>query len=171
MLPLVGQELGLHNKEVGTALMSACIVAAQIVMVPVAYVVGSKADTWGRKPIFLFGFAVLTLRAFLYPLSDNSYWLVSVQLLDGVGAGIFGALFPLVVQDLTHGTGRFNVSLGAVSAALGLGASVSNYVAGAIVVAAGYNVAFLTLGAVAGAGFALYLLAMPETMISARQAG
>ena len=53
MLPLVGQQLGLHNKEVGTALMSACIVAAQVVMVPVAYVVGTKADTWGRKPIFL----------------------------------------------------------------------------------------------------------------------
>jgi MFS family permease len=78
MLPLVGQELALHNKEVGTALMSACIVAAQVVMVPVAYVVGTKADTWGRKPIFLFGYAVLTLRAFLYPLWDNSYWLVSV---------------------------------------------------------------------------------------------
>ena len=119
MLPLVGQELGLHNKEVGTALMSACIVAAQVVMVPVAYVVGSKADTWGRKPIFLFGFAVLTLRAFLYPLWDNSYWLVGVQLLDGVGAGIFGALFPLVVQDVTHGTGRFNLSLGAITSAWG----------------------------------------------------
>jgi MFS family permease len=42
-----------------------------------------------------------------------------VQILDGVGAGIFGALFPLVVQDLTHGTGRFNVSLGAVTTAWG----------------------------------------------------
>jgi MFS family permease len=171
MLPLVGQLLALHNKDVGTALMAVCIVAAQVVMVPVAYIAGIKADSWGRKPIFLFGFGVLAARGFLYTLSGNSYWLVGVQLLDGVGAGIYGALFPLVVQDVTHGTGRFNVSLGAVSAALGLGASVSNYVAGAIVVAAGYNVAFLTLGAVAGAGFALYLLAMPETMISARQAG
>jgi Major Facilitator Superfamily len=47
MLPLVGQELALHNKEIGTALMSACIVAAQVVMVPVAYVVGTQADSWG----------------------------------------------------------------------------------------------------------------------------
>jgi hypothetical protein len=80
-----------------------------------------------------------------------------------VGAGIFGALFPLVVQDVTHGTGRFNVSLGAITAATGLGASVSNYVAGAIVVAANYNATFLALGAVAAAGFVLYLLAMPQT--------
>jgi MFS family permease len=167
MLPLVGQELALHNKEVGTALMSGCIVAAQVVMVPVAYLVGAKADTWGRKPIFLVGFAVLTVRAFLYPLWDNSYWLVGVQLLDGVGAGIFGALFPLVVQDLTHGTGRFNISLGAITAAWGFGASLSNFVAGGIVVAAGYSAAFMSLGAIAGAGFALYLIAMPETVATA----
>lgn len=163
MLPLVGQLLALHNKDVGTALMAGCIVAAQVVMVPVAYLAGAKADSWGRKPIFLVGFAVLAARGFLYTLSDNSYWLVGVQLLDGVGAGVFGALFPLVVQDVTHGTGRFNVSLGAVTAATGIGAAVSNLVAGRIVVAAGYGAAFATLGAIAGAGLVLYLIAMPET--------
>ncbi|HTQ16196.1 MFS transporter [Mycobacterium sp.] len=163
MLPLVGQLLALHNKDVGTALMAVCIIAAQVVMVPVAYLAGAKADSWGRKPIFLTGFAVLAVRGFLYTLSGNSYWLVGVQLLDGVGAGIFGALFPLVVQDVTHGTGRFNVSLGAITAATGIGAAVSNLVAGSIVVAAGYNAAFMSLGAIAGAGLALYLFAMPET--------
>ena len=132
-------------------------------MVPVAYLVGVKADTWGRKPIFLVAFAVLTARGLLYTFSDNSYWLVAVQLLDGVGAGIFGALSPLVVQDVTHGTGRFNVSLGAVTAAWGAGASLSNIVAGWIVLAAGYGAAFMSLGVVAGAGFTLYLIAMPET--------
>ncbi|WP_156659801.1 MULTISPECIES: MFS transporter [unclassified Mycobacterium] len=163
MLPLVGQLLALHNKDVGTALMAGCIVAAQVVMVPVAYFAGTKADSWGRKPIFLVGFAVLAARGFLYTLSGNPYWLVGVQLLDGIGAGVFGALFPLVVQDVTHGTGRFNVSLGAVTAATGIGASVSNLVAGWIVVAAGYDAAFASLGALAGVGFFLYLIAMPET--------
>ena len=125
MLPLVGQVLALQNKDVGTALMSACVVAAQLVMVPVAYLAGAKADSWGRKRIFLIGFAFLTARGFLYTLSDNPYWLVGVQILDGVGAGIFGALFPLVVQDLTHGTGRFNVSLGALTSVWGVGAALS----------------------------------------------
>jgi MFS family permease len=113
MLPLVGQKLALVNRELGTTLMSVCIIAAQLVMVPVAMLVGRKADDWGRKPIFATALAVLALRGALYPLSDNPYWLVSVQLLDGVGAGIFGALFPLVVADLTRGTGHFNVSQGA----------------------------------------------------------
>ncbi|BBX45511.1 MFS transporter [Mycobacterium cookii] len=163
MLPLVGQVLALQNKDVGTALMASCIVAAQIVMVPMAYVAGAKADRWGRKPIFLVAFAFLTVRGFLYTLSDVPYWLVGVQVLDGVGAGIFGALFPLVVQDLTHGTGRFNVSLGALTAMWGVGAALSNIIAGAIVVAAGYDTAFMSLGVIAAIGLALYWVAMPET--------
>ena len=97
-------------------------------------------------------------------LSDDPYWLVGVQVLDGVGAGIFGALFPLTVQDLTHGTGRFNVSLGAATAAWGLGAAMSNIIAGWIVVAAGYDAAFISLGVSRRGGLgALYWAAMPET--------
>jgi MFS family permease len=53
MLPLVGQKLALQDKNLGTTLMSACIVAAQIVMVPMALLVGARADRWGRKPLFL----------------------------------------------------------------------------------------------------------------------
>ncbi len=163
MLPLVGQKLALLNKEVGTSLMAICIVAAQAVMVPVAMVVGMRADVWGRKPIFLAGFAILALRGLLYPLSDDPYWLVGVQLLDGFGAGIFGALFPVIVSDITRGTGRFNVSLGAVATAQGLGASLSAAVAGVIVVAAGYSVAFWALAAIASIGFVVYWIGMPET--------
>jgi MFS family permease len=163
MLPLVGQKLALVNRELATTLMSVCIIAAQAVMVPVAMVTGAKADAWGRKPIFLVALFVLALRGALYPLSDNPYWLVGVQLLDGIGAGVFGALFPLIVADLTRGTGRFNVSQGAISTAQGIGAALSAGVAGVIVVSAGYSTAFLFLASVAGAGGLLFWLAMPET--------
>jgi MFS family permease len=163
MLPLVGQKLALVNREIGTTLMSVCIVAAQLVMVPVAMLVGRKADIWGRKPIFATALAVLALRGALYPLSDNPYWLVGVQLLDGVGAGIFGALFPLVVADLTRGTGHFNVSQGAIATAAGLGGALSAAVAGFIVVGAGYSAAFLSLAAVAAIGLIGFCAMMPET--------
>jgi MFS family permease len=144
--------------------MSACIVAAQLVMVPVAMIVGAKADIWGRKPIFLVGFLILPIRGILYTFSDNPYWLVGVQTLDGIGAGIFGALFPLVVADLTRGTGRFNVSQGAITTAIGIGAALSSSFAGVIVVKAGYSAAFLFLAAVASTALALFWLAMPETL-------
>jgi MFS family permease len=163
MLPLVSQKLAQINLQMATPLTSACIVAAQLVMVPMAMLVGAKADTWGRKPLLLAGFLILPLRGVLYILSDDPYWLVGVQLLDGIGAGIFGALFPIIVKDLTQGTGRFNVSLGALSTVFGLGAALSPGVAGLVLQEAGYNAAFLTLAAIATAAFALLLLAMPET--------
>ncbi|WP_416221107.1 MFS transporter [Rhodopseudomonas palustris] len=163
MLPLVGQKLALVNRDLGTSLMSICIVAAQIVMVPVAMLVGHKAEIWGRKPIFAVALGVLALRGALYPLSDNPFWLVGVQMLDGVGAGIFGALFPLVVADLTRGTGHFNISQGAIATATGIGGALSTAVAGLIVVTAGYSAAFLTLAAIAALGLVLFVVLMPET--------
>ena len=164
MLPLVGQKLALVNHDLGTTLMSVCIIAAQMVMVPVAVIVGRTADVWGRKPIFAAALAVLAVRGALYPLSDNPYWLVSVQTLDGIGAGIFGAPFPLVVADLTHGTGHFNVSQGAIATSASLGGALSTAVAGFIVVHAGYSAAFLFLAAIAGAGLIGFCAMMPETL-------
>jgi len=163
MLPLVGQKLALQDKNVGTTLMSACIVAAQIVMVPMAMLVGAKADAWGRTPLFLAALAILPIRGVLYTLSDNPYWLVGVQLLDGVGAGIYGAIFPVIVADLMRGTGRFNIAQGAIITAQGVGAALSTALAGLIVVNFSYGAAFITLGGVAVAGFIFFLFAMPET--------
>ena len=163
MLPLVGQKLAERDASQATALMSVCIVTAQLVMVPMAMLVGARADRWGRKPLFLGGFAVLAARGVLYTLSDDAYWLVAVQCLDGVGAGLFGALFPIITADLTRGTGHFNVSLGAIATAQGIGASLSQAAAGFVVVAAGYSTAFLALAGIAAAGGVLFCRAMPET--------
>lgn len=163
MLPLVGQKLALQDKNMGTSLMSACIVAAQVVMVPFAMLVGARADRWGHKRFFLAALLILPIRGALYTISDNPFWLVGVQLLDGVGAGIFGAIFPVVVADLMRNTGRFNVAQGAVMTAQSIGAALSTALAGSVVVGAGYSAAFITLGAVAAIGAMICLLALPET--------
>lgn len=163
MLPLVGQVLALSDPSRGTALMSACIVAAQVVMIGTAWLAGAKADSWGRKALFLAGFAVLPLRGWLYTVWNDPYWLVGVQLLDGIGAGLFGVLLPLMVADLARGSGHFGAALGALAVAQGLGASLGNAVAGQVAQRAGYDAAFLMLAVVAGAGALFFALAMRET--------
>lgn len=90
--------------------------------------------------------------------------LVSIQVLDGIGAGIFGALFFIVIADLTSGTGRYNLTQGAASATWGLGAAFSNSVAGLIVDKAGFSAAFLFLACCALGAFLLLWVAMPETV-------
>jgi MFS family permease len=163
LLPLVGQKLAAAYPKEATAMMSTCIIAAQGVMLPIALLVGYKADTWGRKPLFLAGFAILPVRAVLYTLSDNSFWLIGVQLLDGVGAGIFGALAPLVIADIMRGTGRYNLAQGAIATVQGIGASLSGLAAGEIVDHFGYSATFLALGAAALVAFIVFFLQMPET--------
>ena len=165
MLPLAGQLLTRDHESFASLNMSACIVAAQLIMIPVAFLSGKWGNTWGRKPVFLIGFAILPIRGFLYILSDNPIFIVCVQLLDGIGAGIFGVLSVVVVADLTQGTGRYNLVLGAIATAHSIGASLSNVVSGYIVNAWGFSVGFLFLASVAALAFAIFGLMMPETKV------
>ena len=163
MLPLVGEKLAQGQGRDGSLFMAACIITAQTVMVPMAILVGRKADAWGRKPIFLAGLAVLPVRGVLYTLTQHPAALIAIQLLDGVGAGIFGALFFIVLADLTRGTGRYNLAQGLAGASWGLGAALSNGVAGYIAGGLGFSAAFLFLAACAMLAFLVFWLFVPET--------
>ncbi len=155
MLPLAGEKL--------SQFMASCIIVAQLVMTPMAFLVGRKADAWGRKPLFLAGFAALPLRGLLFSFANDPYSIIAIQLLDGVGAGIFGALFFIVVADFTRGTGRYNLAQGASAACWGFGAALSNGVAGMIVASAGFTAAFAFLAACALGALAIFLFAVPES--------
>jgi len=163
LLPLVGQKLAEAHRSLATAMLSSCIIAAQLIMLPIALAVGRYADRIGRKPILLMGFGILPIRALLYTASDNAAWLIAVQLLDGVGAGIFGAITPLLLADLMRGTGRYNVAQGAIATFQGGGASLSGLAAGIIVDRFGYGAAFVGASAIATVALAALAFAMPET--------
>jgi predicted MFS family arabinose efflux permease len=117
----------------------------------------------GRKPLLLIAFGVLPIRGILYTLTNNTELLVAIQVLDGVGAGIFGVVSVLVIADLTEGTGRFNLTLGAISTAVGIGASLSQVIAGSIVKSFGYSTGFVFLATIALAAFIILYCFMPET--------
>ena len=102
-------------------------------------------NSFGRKPIFLIAFLILPIRAILYTLTTNPILLLGIQLLDGIGAGIFGVIAVVIVSDLTKGTGRFNFFQGLVALCTGVGAALSNLIAGSIVKSWGYNTGFLSL--------------------------
>ena len=163
LLPLVGQKLALQFPREATAMMSFCMVAAQGVMVPIALIVGWRADRWGRRPIFLVAFSVLPIRAALYTVSNNAFWLLGVQLLDGVGAGIYQALTPLVIADIMRGTGRYNLAQGAVATTQGVGAAISSLFVGEVIDHFGYAAAFFALAAAAAVAWMVFVLFMPET--------
>jgi predicted MFS family arabinose efflux permease len=163
MLPLLGEMLAKGQGRASMMFMSACVVTTQLVITLIASWSGRKAGSWGRKPLLLIGFGALPIRGVLYTLTHNTDALVAIQILDGVGAGIFGVVSVLVIADLTQGSGRFNLTLGAISTAVGIGASLSQTIAGSIVHHFGSNAGFLFLAAVALAAFGILYLFMPET--------
>ena len=163
MLPLLGEMLAKGRGRSSMMFMSACVVTTQLVITLLAPWSGRKAGSWGRKPLLLIAFGALPVRGVLYTLTHNTDALVAIQILDGVGAGIFGVVSVLVIADLTQGSGRFNLTLGAISTAVGIGASLSQVIAGSIVHHFGSNAGFLFLAAVASAAFGILYFFMPET--------
>ena len=163
MLPLVGEMLSAGRPALAAPHMSACIIVSQLVMAPIALVAGSLADSWGRKPVFLIGFTALPIRGLLFAVTANPYLLVSIQILDGIGAGIFGVLSVIVVADLAQRTGRFNLLQGAMNTCVGIGASLSNLIAGFVAQNKGYRSGFMLLAAVGLMALAFFWAAMPET--------
>jgi MFS family permease len=163
MLPLLGEMLAKGHGRSSMMFMSACVVTTQFVIALLASWTGRTAGTWGRKPLLLIAFGVLPVRAVLYTLTDNTIALVAIQILDGVGAGIFGVVSVLVIADLTRDTGRFNVTLGAISTAVGIGAALSQVIAGSIVHHFSSSAGFLFLAAVALAALTILYFFMPET--------
>jgi len=163
MLPLLGEMLSKGHGRSSMMFMSACVVTTQLVIAIIASWTGRKAGTWGRKPLLLIAFGVLPVRAVLYTLTDNTVELVAIQILDGIAAGVFGVVSVLVIADLTQGSGRFNVTLGAISTAVGIGAALSQAIAGTIVHHFSFNAGFLFLAAIAAAAFTILYFYMPET--------
>jgi MFS family permease len=171
MVPLVTQLLA---KGVGTKqavlFTSGYMLASQLVFMVVAAASGKLAGKLGRKPLFLFGFGALAARGVLYTLSHHPAALIAVQCMDGLGAGIFGVVGVLIIADITRGTGRFNAAQGAIATAQGIGAFLSNSVAGYLAKNRGDDFTFLTLAAIAAVGLVVFWVFMPETLNQAKEA-
>jgi predicted MFS family arabinose efflux permease len=164
MLPLLGEMLAKGQGRSSMMFMSACVITTQVVVVLLATWVGRTAGTWGRKPLLLIAFGVMPIRGVLYTLTHDTTALVAIQILDGIGAAIFGIVSILVIADLTQGTGRFNLTQGAIGAAVGTGASLSQVAAGSVAHHLGNNAGFLFLAAIASVAFVILFLFMPETL-------
>ncbi len=163
MLPLMGSIVTMRSAHSATLLIAACIVVPQLVVACLSRPVGRLAGLWGRRNLLLIGFAALAVRGVLFTIVVSPWLIVPVQILDGISAAVLGVLLPLVVADITRGTGHFNAALGVVGTLTGVGASVSSTMAGYLTDRFGSVAAFGALAVVAAAGLTAVFLLMPET--------
>jgi MFS family permease len=163
MLPLMGSILTTRTSEWATMLIAGCIVVPQIIVAAVSPWVGHQAQIWGRRPFLLAAFAALLIRALLFATVSDPAFVLGVQVFDGITASCLGIMVPLMVADITRGTGRFNLAQGIVGTAVGIGASISPTLAGYLTDYFSSSVAFLGLAAIATVGLGGVWALMPET--------
>ena len=163
MLPLMGSVVTMRSARWATILIAACIVVPQLVVAALSPWIGKRTQIWGRRPLLLIGFAALPIRGVLFASVTDPELLVIVQLLDSVTAAVFSVMVPLVVADLTRGTGHFNLGQGLVGTFIGIGASLSATLAGYISDHFGSPSAFAGLAAIALVGLIIAWFLMPET--------
>lgn len=162
MLSLIAQKLAFDHPGFESGFTSAAIILAQLSTIVMALLV-TRADAIGRKPLLVLAFAALFLRDLLCVWADTPTRLLAVQLLDGVGGGLFEALLPLILADIMRGTGHYSLARGGVGFIQGVGGATSLSVAGFIVTTDGYAAGFFTLAAIAFVGLLLVIVVMPET--------
>jgi MFS family permease len=163
MLPLMGGVVTMQSARWATVLIAACIVVPQAIVALLSPWVGRMAQVWGRRPLLIVGFAALPVRGILFATVHDPYLLVIVQFLDGITASMLGVMVPLIIADLTRGTGHFNLGQGIVGTTTGIGASLSTAFAGYISDRFGSTSAFFELAAVAIVALTMVLAFMPET--------
>jgi len=117
VLLVLGELMGGGDADESTRsvipLTAGAIVTAQFTMAIATWVGASLTDKGaGRKPLFMACLMTLPLRCamIIWLLSSgHEHLLLSTQIFDGIGGGLFALIHPYLVADITFGTGRFNV--------------------------------------------------------------
>ena len=141
---------------------AATVIIAQLTMIPIALLAAGFAGRRGYFLLLVAALIALPVRGLIAGLWPSPYALIPVQMLDGVGAGLLGVAVPGLVARMLRGTGHINAGLGAVMTVQGIGASLSPAIAGAIVSAYGFSVAYLVLAGFAVCGLIIWLVSMPK---------
>lgn len=163
MLPLVAAEMTERSGTRATLIIAVAIVVPQVVVAVFSPLIGRLAGVTGRRILLVVGFLALPARALAFAVTATPALVLVLQVLDGVAGAVFGVLTPLIAADISGDSGRFNLALGIIGLAGGIGAAISTTLAGVMSDQWGTAYAFFGL---AGAGAAATLtaaLAMPET--------
>ncbi len=145
--------------QLGTPFRTTAIVTgvSQLSMIAMALAAPYLIRRFGLSSVFIIALCALPIRGAIAGSFPSFASIYPVQFLDGVGAGLIGIATPVAAERILAGTGRFNLGLGAVMTVQGIGASLSNVVAGWLTGMGGYSLAYWVHGGVAIFALALFI--------------
>lgn len=154
---LIAQDFSI---QLGTPFRTTAIIAgvAQLSMIAMALLAPYLIRRFGLATVFVIALMALPIRGAIAGSFGSYAVIFPVQILDGVGAGLIGIATPIAAERILSGTGRFNVGLAAVMTVQGIGASLSNVVAGWLTGFGGYGLAYWVHGGVAALALAAFFM-------------
>jgi len=145
---LIAQDFSI---QLGTPFRTTAVTTgvSQLSMIVMALAAPFLIKRFGLSTIFIIALMALPIRGAIAGSFSNFGVIFPVQVLDGVGAGLIGIATPIAAEQILSGTGRFNVGFAAVMTMQGIGASLSNLVAGWLTDLGGYGLAYWVHGGIA----------------------
>ncbi|MBW1214554.1 MFS transporter (plasmid) [Pantoea allii] len=144
----VASSTGPHAVDPGLY-AAATVVISQLVMIPVAIYVSRRVDKIGYRHLIMTALLMMPLRALIAAEFPETLFVIPVQILDGIAAGILGVAVPGYIVSLLRGSGHVNAGQSVVMLMQGVGASMSPAMTGLIVARYSYSIAFSALGCIA----------------------
>ena len=163
LLPLAAGEIARGGWRGVELIVAAAIVVPQLIAATLSPRIGRAAQEHGRRIVLVVGIGAMTLRAILLAFDGGPWLLIGFQALDGITAAVMGVLVPLIVADITHHRGRFNLAMGIVGLFMGVGAVLSTTIGGAIADRFGVPIAFAALSIPGMIACAVAWTMLPET--------
>ncbi|OWK35604.1 MFS transporter [Fimbriiglobus ruber] len=125
---------------------------------------GRLADRFGRKPLLVAGWAAAGLRLALLAMAQTPEQVLAIQVLDGLGQGLFAVVAAAWVTDRLADSRRVGEAQVLVGSALVFGSAVGPTVSGLLVGDLGYRGMFWLLAGIAGVATLIVITLVPESL-------
>ncbi|MBV8194944.1 MAG: MFS transporter [Candidatus Dormibacteraeota bacterium] len=163
-LPAIGRDLG-----AGLGAVEWVVLSYVVVLVGAVALVGRLADSFGRKLLYTYGFALFAAASVGCALSPSLAVLIVCRIVQGAGAVMLQANSVALIREAAP-PGRLGVAIGLQGAAQAVGLAAGPSIGGALVAAASWRLIFLVNVPVGIAGLILAWLLLPTSRHRVRSA-
>jgi MFS family permease len=169
-----GVYLGLFIKrdlQAPDRMLAYAFAVSMVAWMLVVWPAGWLADRWGRKPLLVAGWAIMSIRLALVSVIQSPWLAVANQALDGLGNGLFAVLAAAWVTDRLADPRRAGEAQVIVGSCLVFGSALGPAVSGFLVGPLGYRGLFAVLAGVGVLATAIVVAFVPETLSRHRELG